>query len=60
MRNNGSSLEKMMIEGNIEGKRSSERTPIDQIKSITGYHLEDAIRLAENRKRWKEIVANIN
>lgn len=52
-----------MIGGNIEGKRSRGRTSmrwIDQIKTITGGLLEDAIRLAENCERWKEVIANIN
>jgi hypothetical protein len=63
IRRDGLSLEKMMIEGKIEGKRSRGRTPmrwIDQIKTITGYPLEEAIRSAENRELWKEIVANVN
>jgi hypothetical protein len=33
---------------------------IGQIKTITGYPLEDVISLAENRKRWKEIFTNID
>lgn len=63
IRRDGSSLEKKMIEGNIEGKGSRRRTPIRciyQIKSITGYPLEDTIKLRENRKRWQEIINNIN
>jgi len=63
MTSNRSSLKKMIIEGKIKKKKSGERTPmhwIDQIKTIIGYPLKDAIRLAENCKRWKEIVANLN
>jgi len=59
IRRNGSSLEKLII----EGKRSRGRTPmgwIDQIKTITGYSLGEAIRSAENRELWKGIVANVN
>jgi len=33
---------------------------IDQIKTITGYPLGEAIRSAENRELWKETVANVN
>jgi hypothetical protein len=42
----GSSLEKLMIEGKIEGKRNRGRILmrwIDQIKTITGYPLREAI-----------------
>jgi len=52
-----------MIEGKTEGKRSRGRTPmhwIDQIKTISGYTLEEAIRSAENREFWREIVINVN
>jgi len=51
------------VKKKIEGERSIKRTPIrwiNQIRTITGYPLENAIRLAKNRKRWKEIVTNIN
>jgi len=63
IKRDGSSLEKLIIEGKIEGKRSRGRTPmrwIDQIKTVTGYPLEEAIRSGENRELWKEIVANVN
>ncbi|KAL4112861.1 hypothetical protein QTP88_016581 [Uroleucon formosanum] len=63
IRRDRSSLEKLMIKGKIEGKISRGRTPmrwIDQIKTITGYPLREAIRLAENRELRKEIVANVN
>lgn len=62
IRRNRSSLEKMIIEEKIGEKRNQRRTPIrwiDEIKHITGYLLEEAIRPAENRELWKEIVANI-
>jgi hypothetical protein len=62
IRRDGSNLEKLMIEEKIEGKRSRGRTLmrwIDQIKTITGYPLGEAIRLAENRELWKEIVDNV-
>ncbi|VVC41174.1 Hypothetical protein CINCED_3A024703 [Cinara cedri] len=63
IRRDGSSLEKLTIEGKIEGKRSRGRTPmrwIAQIKTITGYPPEEAIRSAENRELRKEIVADVN
>jgi hypothetical protein len=63
IRRYGSSLEKLMIEEKTERKRSRGRTPmrwIDQIKTITSYPLVEAIRSAENREFWKEIVANVN
>lgn len=63
IRRDESSLEKLVIEGKIEEKRSRRRTPmrwIDQIKAITGYPLGEAIRSAENREIWKGIVATSN
>lgn len=57
IRSNGLSFENMMIERNIEGKRSHGRTRMrltDQIKTITGYPPEGTIRIkmTENHKRW--------
>jgi len=61
IRKDGSSLEKLIIEGKIEEKMNCGRTPIrwiDQIMIITSYPLVADIRSAENRELWKEIVAN--
>lgn len=61
-RRDGSSMEKLMIGGKIEGKRSRGRTPmrwIYQIRIISGYTLEDVIRSEGNRELWNEIVANV-
>lgn len=58
-----SSLEKIIIEGKIEGNGSHGRTPlcwIDQINTISGYPLEKAIWSVRNREFWKEIVTNVN
>lgn len=59
LRANG--LEKLAIEGKVDGKRRRGRSPsryIDQITNLTGCPLYQTIRLTEKREAWREITLN--
>lgn len=55
-------LEKLMIQGKIEGKRPRGRSPkrwMDQMKHFTGNSLQDNMRCITDRDRWREITITI-
>ena len=56
------SQQKSLLEGMVEGKRSPGRqrlTWMDNIKEWSGLQkYSDCIRAAENRERWRFIIAN--
>lgn len=63
MRRDGHSLEKQIIQGKIEGRRGQGRPGmrwIDQCQTFTGLSLENAVRLTEDRLKWKETVESIS
>ena len=56
-----SGLVKTILQGTMKGKRKrgrQEKRWEDTIKEWTGMDLASSTRTAENRARWKEIVAN--
>ena len=55
-------LDKLIVVGKVEGKRPRGRSPSrwsDQVKSLTGLPLTTAVRRAEGRTEWKEIMNTI-
>ena len=53
------SMSKTILQGSIEGKRKRGRLKMqwqDNILKWTGLDINTAMRDAENRERWKEIV----
>lgn len=55
------SLEKLIIEGMVEGKRRRGRprkTSIDDVIQWTGLSVKEMIRLAKERTQWRNIVRN--
>ena len=60
----GSSLEKDCLLGMIDGTRARGRQRMklmDGVKAVTGYgSIGEIIRTAEDRNRWRNIVANVN
>lgn len=55
------SLEKLIIEGMVEGKRRRGRprkTWIDDVTQWTGLSIKEMIRLAKERTQWRNIVHN--
>ncbi|XP_071554988.1 uncharacterized protein [Temnothorax nylanderi] len=58
-RRNQDNLEKLIVQGKVEGKRPRGRSPsrwLDQIKDITGQPLQKNLREAEDRHCWKTVV----
>ena len=58
VRRNGNNLEKVIMQGMIEGKRMKGRPRsrwIDQIRSAIGLPLRDCYALAEDRHLWRRI-----
>ena len=56
-----SGLAKTILQGTVKGKRKRGRQKKrweDNIKEWTGMDFASSTRAAENRTRWKEIVAN--
>ena len=54
-------IAKTILQGTVKGKRKRGRQKKrweDNIKEWTGMDFANSTRAAENRKRWKEIVAN--
>ena len=52
-------LERTIITGKVNGKRKRGRPPtswLKDIKSATGMTLQEAVRAAEDRERWRRIV----
>ena len=57
-RRGGNNLEKLIMQGMIDGKRKKGRPRsrwIDQIKAMTGHPLHVCYTLAENRHLWHRI-----
>ena len=53
-------LAKTILQGTVKGKRKRGRQKMweDNIKKWTGMDFASSARAAENRTRWKEIIAN--
>ncbi|KAA5588615.1 hypothetical protein F3G61_31460 [Pseudomonas aeruginosa] len=52
-------LERLIVVGKVEGKRPAGRPPnrwSDQITALTGLSVANALREAENRRKWKLMV----
>ena len=59
-RRDGESLEKVIMQGRVEGKRTPGRPRtrwMDQIKSMAGCPLPELYILARNRHEWRSVVA---
>lgn len=55
-------MERLVVEGKIEGKRTRGRSPLrwsDQIKSITGYSLSEAAQHAQEREEWTTTINRV-
>ncbi|CAG9840589.1 unnamed protein product [Diabrotica balteata] len=55
-------MEKLIVEGRVEGKRPTERSPsrwVDQTKILINQELHEAEQLAQNREGWREIVRKL-
>lgn len=62
MRRKDDSLEKLIVQGKIEGKRPRGRSPtryVDQVSGATGTSVYDCIRTAENREDWRTQIQQI-
>ena len=58
-RRNGDNIEKVLIQGSIQGTRKRGRPKLrwtDGIKEMTGLSLNTAHRLSQNRDRWRSII----
>lgn len=58
-RRNNDSIERLVVQGKVEGVRSRGRSPMrwtDQVKSVVGNRVSDCARQSANRERWREIV----
>lgn len=52
-------MEKLIIEGKVEGRRPRGRSPsrwVDQLKHLTGETLQQAIHHAQDRDSWQMVV----
>lgn len=61
-RRNPDSLEKLMVVGQVDGKRPRGRSPTrwsDLVKKLTGQPVSKAIKTAEDRITWKSIVHRV-
>ena len=59
-RRGGDSLEKVIMQGCVEGRRKPGRPRtrwIDQIKSMVGCPLHELSNLVQDRQRWCDVVA---
>lgn len=59
-RRENDNLERLIVQGKVEGKRPRGRSPtrwIDQIKEITGKSLQTNIRAAEDRQQWRRSIS---
>ena len=62
MRKQGSCLEKEIMQGTLPGarRRGRPRTAwMDNIKKWTGPSVEEAIRMTEDRDKWRKYVHNV-
>lgn len=58
-RKDGDNLEKLVVTGKVEGKRARGRSPMrwsDQIRTTLDSTVYDALRVAEDRLRWRKII----
>lgn len=58
-RRNNDSIERLVVQGKVEGARSRGRSPMrwtDQVKSALGSRVSDCARQSANREKWREIV----
>ena len=56
------SLEKLVVNGGVEGSRGRGRFPTrwtDQVRAATGSSVVNAIRAAESRERWRATVRRV-
>ena len=57
-RKHGDNLEKLIVTGKVEGKRPRGRSPMrwsDQIRATLDSTVYDALRIAEDRAKWRHI-----
>ena len=62
-RRGGNSLEKVIMQGCVEGRRKPGRPRtrwIDQIKSMVGCPLHELYNLVQDRQRWCDVVAAVS
>lgn len=55
----GDDLQKLIVTGIVDGKRPRGRSPMrwsDQIRSTLSMNVSEAVHVAENRSRWRNIV----
>lgn len=55
-------MERLVIQGKVEGTRSRGRSPTrwtDQIKSATNSSLQDCTKKAKDRNKWREIISTV-
>jgi len=55
-------MERLIIEENVEGKRSRGRSPtrkVDQTKPLINMRLHDAERIAQDRQAWNQLLNQI-
>mgnify|MGYP003493791252 FL=1 len=61
VRGNEDSLERLVVIGNLEGKRGRGRSPTrwtDQVKTAAGTSVVGALRAAQSRESWRRLVAS--
>ena len=61
-RRNGDCLEKIIIQGQVEGQRKRGRPKIrwtDGIKEVTDLSLTAAYRLAQDRNSWNDVIKRV-
>ncbi|CAH2244747.1 jg24429 [Pararge aegeria aegeria] len=61
-RRESDSLERLIVQGKVEGTRGRGRTPIrwtDQIKSAVGGPLHECTRLSASREKWRMLVGRV-
>ena len=62
MRNQGSCLEKEIIQGTMSGARRRGilcTAWIDNIKTWTGISVEESVRMSEDRDKWRKYVHGV-
>ena len=62
VRRPGDNLEKLMVQGRVEGTRSRGRSPkrwLDQVEEMSDRNMEQLIRDAEDRGDWRKMVSGI-
>jgi len=62
MRKQGSCLEKEIMQGTMPGARRRGRPHtawMDNIKTWTGLHVEESVRMTEDRDKWRKYVHGV-